>query len=374
MGHALSAPSVASESAGQLAAVGSRKDGGSKIPDRFQSLSHDGRRTEQDAVRKSQFFQNFGLIRLHHVVASDINIAAVLDSSLDFLGDLFRISIGAYIWNDHRFFLIWIDYRTPFLIGVIHKVDLFIDHRSMSGTDHGNVQFSYSGKGLQHIWLKWPYDTVEIIFRSPHISLMVCNLAGQNIMKTVMRTKGIAGHKDLFLLDIGIHSIRPVKIRHYQEPQSLSADFHCLIVFYGNGGKISVDDLFQKADSAACSHNLHLRAVFQKLFNTSRMIRLRMIHDQIIDFRHVYDLFQLVQIFIKEFFLGGLKQYGLSASFPYIGIIGRAELRVHDDVKHTKIVVHNTCPVESVSQFQCFHNRPSLSFCSVFLCVLPVPP
>ena len=87
-----------------------------------------------------------------------------------------------------------------------------------------------------------------------------------------------------------------------------------------------------------------------------------MIHDQIIDFRHVYDLFQLVQIFVKEFFLGGLKQYGLSASFPYIGIIGRAEFRVHDDVKHTKIVVHNTSPVESVSQFQCFHNRPSLSF------------
>ena len=332
-----------------------------KIPNGFQGFSHDGGRTEKDAVRESQFFQDLRLIRLHHVVASHVNIAAVSDPSFNFLRKTLRISVCAHIRNDDCFFLIGIDNGTPVLVCVVHKIDLLIDHRAVSGTDHGDIQFTHTRKRIQHKGFKRTDDTVEIILRRPHISLMVRHSAREHIMKTIMGTEGITGHQDLLLLDIGIHGVRPVKIGDHKEPERLPADLHGLIILHGDSGKIPVDDFFQKTDGASCSHDFHLRAVFQKFPDTSRMIRFRMIYDQVIDFRHVDDLFQLIQILVKKFLFCRLKKDDLISGFPYIRIICGSEFCIHDNIKYTKIVVHNTRPVKSVSQFQCFHSLPSLS-------------
>jgi len=164
-----------------------------------------------------------------------------------------------------------------------------------------------------------------------------------------MRTKRVAGYKKLFFFNISIHGIRPVKIGNYKEAESFSADFHSLIIFYSNGSKIMIYNFFQKSNGAACSYDFHLRAVLQKSSNTSCMIRLCMIHDQIINFCYINNFFQLVKIFVKKFLFGCLKKDDLVSGFPYIGIIGSSKFRIHDNIKYPKIIIHNSCPVKTIA-------------------------
>ena len=161
----------------------------------------------------------------------------------------------------------------------------------MARADHGNIQFSHALQCFEHVWLERSDDAVKIVFGSTHIALMICHLAYQDIMEAVMGTKGITGHKNLFFLNKGIHGIRPVQVRNDEETQSLAADFHGLVVFYGNGTEITVYDFLQETDGAARGNDLHLRAVVQKLLDASCMIRLGVLYHQIIDFCDIDDFF-----------------------------------------------------------------------------------
>ena len=292
MWNTFAAPAITSESTCQLSAVGSCENRGSKIPDGFQCLSHDSRCSEQNTICKSQFFQNFCLVCRNHIIAAHINITAVFDTFRNFLCQQCRISISTYIRNNNGLFRIWIYNRTPFFIGIHNEIQSVIQHRTMSRADHGKIQFSHSCQGFQHVGLERTDNTVEIILGSTHVPFMVCHLAYQNIMESIMRPEGITGHQNLFFFNIGIHGIRPVQIRHYHKTKCLIPDLHFLIVFYRNRSKLTIYNFFQETDGTACSNNLQPRVQFQKLFHTSRMIRFCVIYDQIINLCHIRELFQ----------------------------------------------------------------------------------
>ena len=145
MGNSLAAPAVASEGSGKFAAVGSCKHRESQLPDRSQSLAENGRRTEQDTVGKEKLLFHSGLVRLHHIVGAHVNIAAVLHSLCNFLRQLFRIAVGAYIGDDNRFFSIGIDHSGPFLVFLHDRFNgvCRVENRAMSGADHGNIHGFY---------------------------------------------------------------------------------------------------------------------------------------------------------------------------------------------------------------------------------------
>ena len=98
-----------------------------------------------------------------------------------------------------------------------------------------------------------------------------------------MGAEGIAGHKDLVLLDVGIDGIRPVQIRYRKEAQGPVADLHLLSVGHRDPHEVPVYDLPQEAQGAGGSKDLKTRIVFQKALDAAGMIRLRMVHHQIVD-------------------------------------------------------------------------------------------
>ena len=193
MGNSLSTPAVAAKSTGQLSAVGPGKNRRHELPDRFQSLSHNRRRSKEYSVSKSQLFQDFLLICLYHIIATHIYISTVSNSLCNFLSKHSRVSIGSYIRDDNRFSRIRIDNGTPLSISLYDKINLCIQNWPMSCTDHGDIQLLNTIQCFFHIGFKRPDDIIKIIFRRPHVAFLVCHLAHQ-CLTAIMRTKRVASH------------------------------------------------------------------------------------------------------------------------------------------------------------------------------------
>ena len=231
----------------------------------------------------------------------------------------------------------------------------------MTGTDHGDIHMIHPVKCLQHIRFKGSYDIIIIIFQRPLIILLFADGVGYHLLQAVMRAKGITGHQNLFLFDKCIHGVRPVQVRNMQEMKRPVPDHHRLFVFYRKPCKIPVHDLAQKSEGAGSCQNLHLRTVVKKPFHAACMVRLRMAHYQIIDGCHIDHFLQIFQIFLKKPFFYGLKQDRLVPCLHRIGIIGCTRLRVHDNIKYTQFGIHDSGPVETVSQLYCLHGAPPSS-------------
>ena len=177
MRNAFPAPSITAECTGQFSAMCPCKDRSRQIPDWLKRLSHNGRCSKQDSVCKTEFFQHFCLICLYHIIAAHIYISAGLYSFCDLLSKLGSISISTYIRNDHCFLRIWIHDSTPLFISIQHPRNLVIDHRSMSGTDHTQIQLPHSCQCFRHKRLKRSDNIVKIIFCGTHIIFPLCHLA-----------------------------------------------------------------------------------------------------------------------------------------------------------------------------------------------------
>ena len=89
------------------------------------------------------YFDNIiGPFSLYHIVAAHINITALLDTLGNGFCQLFCIAISAYIGNNYCFSRIWINYGTPFFISIQHKINSCIQNRSMTCTNHRNIQLA----------------------------------------------------------------------------------------------------------------------------------------------------------------------------------------------------------------------------------------
>ena len=337
MRHALTAPAITSERTCQLLPMSHRIHGDQQIPDRLQCLSQNSRCAEQDTICKSQFLQHLLLLCFHQIITAHSNIPAVLHAFRNPLCQHFRISVSTHIRDNHGFRAVWIHNCTPFLVNVIHLFNLIIQHRPVPGTDHGHIQLPDPCQRFQHIRFKRTQNTVKIILCRPHISFPVCHPACQHIRKSIMGPKRITSHQNLFFLNISIHGIRPMQIRHHKEPQSLVPNFHGLIILHRNPGKITIYDLFQEPKRTARSHDLQPRIQLQQILNTSRMVRFRMTHNKIINLINCRYLLHLLQILIPEFHLSSLKQNRLIPGFQHIRVICSAKLCIHYNIKHPQI-------------------------------------
>ena len=308
MGNAFAAPSVTAEYACKLAAMGNRRHSQRQIPDRFQRLPHNRRRPEQNPVCESQFLHGFARVCLYHIIKADINIPAFPDPFRNVLCQLFCISVSTDIGDNNGFLLIRIADVTPFLIPLVDLLQLCIQNRPVTGTYHRNIQLAHPLQRLDHIGLKGADDTVKIILRSLFIILPILHSAQQHIVKSIMRAKRITGYEDLLLLNVSVHRIRPVQVRHSHKIQRLIPNPHTLPVFNHNSRKIPVHDLFQKTVCSPGRNNFQMRTHIQKPLYASRVIRLRMTYDQIINLTDCSHFFQFFQVIIPKFLFSCLEQ------------------------------------------------------------------
>ena len=243
VGNALAAPSVASESSRVFSAVGPGKHVQGQLPDRPQSLPHNGGRSQENAVGKQQFLRHLCPVGLHQIVTSHVHISAVRDSPGDLLRQLFGVAVSAHVGNDHRLSGIGIFHRGPLSVELHHLTDPFsLQHRAVPRTDHGNVHGLHPVQSFQHKGLKRSDNAVIIIFQRFPIVFFRRNLPGNHLRQAVVGAEGIAGHQDLLFLNKRIHGIRPVQVGNDHKTQSLSSDFHGLVVFHRNRREIPVDN------------------------------------------------------------------------------------------------------------------------------------
>ena len=80
------------------------------------------------------------------------------------------------------------------------------------------------------------------------------------------------------------------------------------------------------------------------------MIRLSVVNHQIINLRHVCDLFQFLQIIVKKLCLDRFEKDDLISGLVNIGIVGGSKLRIHNDVKYAERVVQNSRPVKVLAK------------------------
>ena len=78
-----------------------------------------------------------------------------------------------------------------------------------------------------------------------------------------------------------------MEIRHKQETKRAVSDRHLLLIPRRYPDKIFIHDLFQEAQRAAGSDDLHLRAQIQQHFHASGMIRLCVADHKVIDLMHI---------------------------------------------------------------------------------------
>ena len=244
MGHALAAPAVAAEGAGQLAAMGSRKHAGGQVPDGFQRLAHDGGGTQQEAVRVEQFLGHLSGVGGNHVVAAHVDLPGAADALGDGFGQAAGVAVGTHVRNNHGGPGVGIDHGGPFLIGVQHPVDAGVQHRAVAGADHRHIQGAHPAQRVPHEGLERPDDAVKIVFGGPQVAVPVGDLAGQDVRAGIVGAEGVAGHQHLVLPDIGVHGVGPVQVGHHHELQGLVVQGQGLAIPDGDGVEIPVDDLF----------------------------------------------------------------------------------------------------------------------------------
>ena len=100
---------------------------------------------------------------------------------------------------------------------------------------------------------------------------------------SIVGTEGIAGHENAVLLDIGVDRIRPVKTRHWVKTDRLITQTESISIIHHYRIEISVDDMLKEGDRRSGTHNFDRWIDFQQFLHAARMIRLRVIHDDIFD-------------------------------------------------------------------------------------------
>ena len=150
-----------------------------------------------------------------------------------------------------------------------------------------------------------------------------------------MCAEEVAGEQNLLLRHPSEHGIRPMQQRRNNEFQLLATDVQFISVFGYNAGEVVVCDRAQVFLSSGRADNRDIRVLFQKLCHRTRVIRLGVVHDQIVNFRDVYNTLDVVQIFVKEISFNGLHQDVLLAC-DQIRVVACAIARFHYNVKHTQ--------------------------------------
>ena len=91
------------------------------------------------------------------------------------------------------------------------------------------------------------------------------------------------------------------------------------------------------------------------------MVRLGVADHQIVHLLKGGDGLYLFQPAVQTLDLGGLEQHGVVRRFEHIGVVGGAELGVHDHVKDPQIRVQRAGKVKTGLELQKFHGHSPFS-------------
>ena len=355
VGHALAGPAVAAEGAGQLALVGGGEHAGGQVPDGLEGLTHDGGGAEEDAVGEQQLLGHLAGVGHHHVIGAHVDLPALGDALADGLGQLPGVAVGADVGDDDGGPGVGVDHGAPLLIGVQHPGDVGVQHGAVARADHVQLQLPHPAQGLGHEGLVGADDVVEVVLGGPEIPVVVGDLAHQHLVHGVVAAEGVAGDQGPVLPDVGVHGVGPVEVGHHQELQRLVVQLQGHAVGDGHGVEVPVDDLLQKVDGTAGGHDLDPGVQLQQPLDAAAVVGLGVADHQVVHRLDGGYLLDLLQPAVQALGLGRLKEDGVAGRLEHIGVVGGAELGVHDDVKYPQLVVQGPGEVEAGLQREGVH-------------------
>ncbi|MCX5775413.1 MAG: hypothetical protein NTV44_03515 [Firmicutes bacterium] len=113
--------------------------------------------------------------------------------------------------------------------------------------------------------------------------------------------------------------------------------------------------MLQKANRPHRADNDEVWVDFQKPFYAAGVVRFGMVDDEVMNPLHIDDIGNILQKVSQEADFSGLHQGGFLAALDDIRVIGRAELRHHDDVEDTEVGVLDATPIKVFFQLFWFH-------------------
>ena len=103
------------------------------------------------------------------------------------------------------------------------------------------------------------------------------------------------------------------------------------------------------------AYNRDIRILFQQFRHWTGVIRLGVVHNEVVNLGNIYDALDVVKVFIEEIDFYSLHKNIL---FPgnQIGVIACTIARFHHDVKDAQRRIQNTDRIEIFLQFDCTHS------------------
>ena len=150
-----------------------------------------------------------------------------------------------------------------------------------------------------------------------------------------MAPQEIAGKQHAVLPKICHHGIRPVQQRGHHKFQGQAADVQRIPVLDHPAGEIPVGDALQVFLSGGGTYHRAVGAQLQQFLKAAGMVRLCMVHDNIVNAGQIHQALEVIQIFFKEIRMHRFHQYLLLPS-DKVRVIGSAVFGLHDNIKYTQ--------------------------------------
>ena len=97
--------------------------------------------------------------------------------------------------------------------------------------------------------------------------------------------------------------------------------------------EVAVDDGFQVFLRGRRTHHGDVGVELQQFQKAAGMVELGVVHDEIVDGGDVHQALEIVEVFVEIVVVNRLDEHGLFVC-DQVGVVGGAEGRLHDDVKH----------------------------------------
>ena len=280
---AFSGPAVASERGSQSSLEDRGIHAESQVVDRLQGLAENGGRAEQISVRSCHIRSQAGLVVKDQVIAVNLR-AGILNAPGDRFRELLGVAVRADIRHDHQLLCLRRRRLAPLTVPAENLVEMRIQDRAVAAADMFDLKVFDPLKGIVHIRIcKRADDAVKIILGGVCIARLIRDGGSHDAFRRVVRAEGVAGEQRLDLRHIGIHGVRPVQVRKDHEFQGLVPQGEGHAVADCDAVEICVDDMLEELDRGSGGDDRNVRIHIEKLLDRAGVIRLRVIHDQIID-------------------------------------------------------------------------------------------
>ena len=237
------------------------------------------------------------LHRLGHVLprqVADGDLGAVLGLQLfgQQLHGLFGVAVDGGVGQENALVLGGIG--RPGLVEAQIIAQVLRQNGAVEGTDDGDVQAGRLLQQLLHLSAVFA-DDAEVV--APRLTGPVL----LNIQSAEL-AEAVGGEKDFVRRVIGDHDLGPVDHGGHIEAQSVAAQGKGVALCHGDAalGTVSAEELLHHDEGLAGGDDGGLGIEPEEIGNVGRMVRLHVLHDQIVRLSAAEDGLQIVQPFVGE--------------------------------------------------------------------------